>query len=493
MKIRLQNIGIVKDSTLCVDGLTVITGKNNSGKTTVGKTLYALIDAVSNLKVKAQNDRSQYIRHQLSKVEDTLDFLRYAYMSIQQKEERPAFLDDAPALRMILDFDNFYRVLFREKPYSLELAQRLAQELEKLDSSSIEGDVKPFARVQTRLASESLDNTVSPSAFIDKRRDQALAILNKLFEDLETDPGLVNYARESVNQTLRMEFAGQIQPVRHPEVVSRIEVWDQETACFQMTIADNVVVNEDKPVFNDSPYKKAYMIDDPMILDNLTVHRPINLRKLMPEADTLLDSGRILPHNDKLRSRIHDLLTDAPSIFERTVLDQSLADIKKEIDHVLDGSFESSSDGEYYVRNGVKLRVSNLATGSKMFSIIKILLDRGELDDTTMLILDEPEAHLHPKWQNIFAEIIVLLVKELHVNILLTTHSPNFMLALDAFMRRHRIVDRTNFYQTSEPDEEGFISYHCANDNMERIYQDFLEYLLDVKNLRNIYLHGDKE
>lgn len=43
MQIRLENIGIVKDSTIALEGLTVVTGKNNSGKTTVGKTLYALL------------------------------------------------------------------------------------------------------------------------------------------------------------------------------------------------------------------------------------------------------------------------------------------------------------------------------------------------------------------------------------------------------------------------------------------------------------------
>ena len=37
MDIRLKNIGIIKDSSIRLDGLTVITGANNSGKTTVGK------------------------------------------------------------------------------------------------------------------------------------------------------------------------------------------------------------------------------------------------------------------------------------------------------------------------------------------------------------------------------------------------------------------------------------------------------------------------
>ena len=35
MQIKLENIGIVKNSSIELNGLTVITGKNNSGKSTV--------------------------------------------------------------------------------------------------------------------------------------------------------------------------------------------------------------------------------------------------------------------------------------------------------------------------------------------------------------------------------------------------------------------------------------------------------------------------
>ena len=57
MQIKLENIGIIKNSTIVLDGLTIVTGKNNSGKTTVGKTLYALLDAVCNLRQKAMIDK----------------------------------------------------------------------------------------------------------------------------------------------------------------------------------------------------------------------------------------------------------------------------------------------------------------------------------------------------------------------------------------------------------------------------------------------------
>lgn len=147
---------------------------------------------------------------------------------------------------------------------------------------------------------------------------------------------------------------------------------------------------------------------------------------------------------------------------------------------------------EYYIHKNFKLSFSNLATGSKMFSILKILLDRGALNSETMLILDEPEAHLHPKWQNLFAEIVVMLVKKMNICVLLTTHSPNFMLAIDAYMRKYDLSEQTNFYQTNFL-EDGFVQYQCVNDNMDVIYRDFLQYLSEVKILRNecIRSNGD--
>ena len=60
----------------------------------------------------------------------------------------------------------------------------------------------------------------------------------------------------------------------------------------------------------------------------------------------------------------------------------------------------------------------------------------------------------------------------------------NFVLALDAYMRKYEIEEVTNFYQT-ESLEGGMVEYRCVNENINAIYQDFLEYLSQVKILRN--------
>ena len=80
---------------------------------------------------------------------------------------------------------------------------------------------------------------------------------------------------------------------------------------------------------------------------------------------------------------------------------------------------------------------------------------------------------------------MILLVKELGCHILLTTHSPNFMLALEANMRKYDAMDVCNFYQTKNIDGSAFVNYKCVNDSLEDIYEDFVTYLSDMKNLRD--------
>ena len=491
MQIKLENIGIVKNSSIELNGLTVITGKNNSGKSTVGKTLYALLDAVSNISEKYEIDRYNYMVKILEENQSMMSVFRLIKYG-QMMEDSPT---DDDILRKYSYLKKYINKDYKRKTNSnsreLKLfIEELVNELSEIKKKVVFSDPS-WNKIGENIPEE--DRKKIGAEIQDlfwSQFDTAFLNLTKLLETIKRDPQQIVYTKESINQTLRKEFAGQIQPVRGQNGSSIISLTDGDKVYFSLTIENNNLVDENNNKFMAGQYKKVYLVDDPFILDNLERDQKLNQLFAFDSEESFLNSGHILSHNDKLRLTLTQ--NKQQSIFEQTILNDKLKNIRKKIDEILPGTFDLSTEGRYYVQNGMKLQVSNLATGSKMFSIIKILLDKGELDESTMLILDEPEAHLHPKWQNAFAEVIALLVKELGVNVLLTTHSPNFVLALDAYMRKYKLEEKSNFYQT-EILEDGFVQYNCMDDDMGKIYEDFLKYLSEVKMLRNYYMHHDEE
>jgi predicted ATPase len=81
-------------------------------------------------------------------------------------------------------------------------------------------------------------------------------------------------------------------------------------------------------------------------------------------------------------------------------------------------------------------------------------------------VLDEPEVHLHPNWQLKYAEIITLLVKN-NINILVTTHSPYMIEALERYAEKYDIEDKTNFYLA----KDGMIKSDDNNQTLSKVFE----------------------
>lgn len=47
MRLHLRNIGMIKEADIDINGLTVITGENDTGKSTIGKVLYSIYYALN--------------------------------------------------------------------------------------------------------------------------------------------------------------------------------------------------------------------------------------------------------------------------------------------------------------------------------------------------------------------------------------------------------------------------------------------------------------
>ena len=92
-----------------------------------------------------------------------------------------------------------------------------------------------------------------------------------------------------------------------------------------------------------------------------------------------------------------------------------------------------------------QVSIKNTASGIKVFGILQLLSSNGFIKNNALLIFDEPENHLHPKWQLDLAKILVNLAKS-GVSILVSSHSPYMIEALKRYSERVELENETGFY-----------------------------------------------
>jgi len=76
-----------------------------------------------------------------------------------------------------------------------------------------------------------------------------------------------------------------------------------------------------------------------------------------------------------------------------------------------------------YVFNGFKSNLSRVSSMIAELASLVLLLKYGSLKKGDIVIIEEPEAHLHPDKQAKLVELFSILVNELGLNIIITTHS----------------------------------------------------------------------
>ena len=159
--------------------------------------------------------------------------------------------------------------------------------------------------------------------------------------------------------------------------------------------------------------------------------------------------------------------------------------IVEKINQFIKGNFEFKFLAPFFVSdlNDVSLLKDDVSSGYKQIGLIQLLLRNGSLKNNSYLIIDEPEVNLHPEWQFKLAEILVLLAKELNINIYINSHSPAFIESIDAFTEYYDMEDDVCYYLTEESEIKGKYNFTKIDSNeLSKLYD----------NLGNIYFLIDQ-
>src|SRR5699024_7247222 len=150
----------------------------------------------------------------------------------------------------------------------------------------------------------------------------------------------------------------------------------------------------------------AIYIDNPFIIDKLSSYEDLNI------------TAQLL--KELLTSSLNENLMDG--IIGTVLAKEKLSKIYEILGSVVDGKVQEQNDRFYFNKEGYNkpISVENLSTGLKSFVVLKMLIEKGKIREKDVLILDEPEVHLHPQWQIVYAELIVLLQKYFDLSIIVT-------------------------------------------------------------------------
>lgn len=262
---------------------------------------------------------------------------------------------------------------------------------------------------------------------------------------------------------LNVEFDSQIEHISHQDELSKVELLvKNEKIAYSVFGNEAVDIAQKQRLIKDIIY-----IDDPYVLDEL------------PEAVFRGSIG----HRDNLVLKLRNIKRSDFSAVDDVIANNKLKKIYEKLNQVGIGSLHTNAERGYvYSDSKLKKDISivNLSTGIKSFAIIKTLLQEGYLEDNGVVILDEPETHLHPEWMVIYAEIVVLLQDILGINFLISTHSSDFLSFIEYFTKKYKVEERTKYYMLINDEEKYTTKVEDVEDDLELIYSKLSKPFLKV-------------
>ncbi|AYQ57128.1 hypothetical protein MS2017_1440 [Bathymodiolus thermophilus thioautotrophic gill symbiont] len=395
MKLTIKNIGVIKEADIELSGLTVIAGENDSGKSTVGKLMFSITKAIGRYEDELEESKESDIEKAVERI----------YFSIRI-------------------------VIFRGNKHEYEQLKKMFHPHYFIDEVNDNGIEAIKSRIEY-LKEKNIYN------------DRIEELFTNLQDVVRRDYDKKSAIKRAFNKVAYSEFKGVISS--NKTKTSSIKITEGNNCILNIELHQNHVSEfdlQDDLYFNDS-----VIIETPMILNfNESIQNSKSLFDSQDKQSRLRSLGRanIAFHVKDLDAKLKNSAYE-----EGLFLNLKDNQLYEKITGIINGEikFVKERDEFIYFKGEESHNIINVASGIKSFGILQMLLSANFLDERTLVVLDEPEVHLHPKWQLKYAEIIVLLVEN-NISVLVTTHSPYMIEALERYSEKYKVG--ANFYLAEE-------------------------------------------
>lgn len=392
MKLILENIGLLKHADITLHKLCVIAGENDNGKSTVGKIVFCIVKAINRYKEDLQESKEFWAGE---KVEEIYFRLRDAL-----RPTGPEVLNVLRSLRMA-------------PTHRMSLSEQMA------------------------MLDETIQRVFAMAEFEPEVKQRIQALRAEFQAILEEPENIKQSIENALNKVFASEFDSSL--LLQGATEGRIQLFENDLTLIDLKVTGNGVrlISEVEPI----ALKDATFIDTPLILNN---------HDLLARSRTLLDMDQRrvnrlgIPFTTLHTKDLFDKLCTPVLPFD--AFEQDKADFFEEIQDIIDGeiAYERRDRDFVFRRRGESVSIKNTASGIKVFGLLQILIGNEFVAKNTVLIFDEPENHLHPKWQLKLAQLLVKLVDK-GVYVLVSSHSPYLIEALKRWVDRDGLTEQARF------------------------------------------------
>ena len=441
-EVRIQNLGKLDDARIRVSPLTVLAGKNNTGKTFFSKTLYSILNVVNINHVAAE------FHHRAASLQKALLPL-YHMETLEIPGEDNKVADSAslslPALSPPV----------ADLTLAIEHMHEVAKTCSTFKPDGAYSELKAAAD-QVRETYDSLASIIKS----EKHRNALREVIDGLCEMgsmTALDFATLVLKRQCLSSILRNFHVGSVDDLRGKQGDISISVG--EDFLFQINAQGEIADLEiSLPALMEMrQYAKVIYLDSPAFW------------KIKPMLEAM-GGYPVVSNMDKRLFSFPDYFYHLISFIKQKHIGEN--DFPKVLAHlkeVVRGSIVLDPIGgelNYQEEGRAAYPLSASSIGVANLGMLAMLIERKIISKDTVLFIDEPESNLHPDWHVEMTEALWDLAAG-GVRVIIATHSVDIMKRLELYSKEQEDEAKELIAINQFKDDGGVVSVESGG--MEKI------------------------